>query len=147
MKKLNPYKLPLKDISLPTLMSRPRIEGMPKLRLSREQCLTVCVADRLREHTIKRKLRCVWMHIPNEGKRSQYDGAVTKAMGRIPGAPDFIFLGFGVIELKTDDGKQREAQEMFEWWCGEEKIEYVICRSVEEVENQLRVWGALGAGA
>jgi hypothetical protein len=145
MKKLNPFNLPIKDIFLSLLMSRPVIERMPRLKLLPEQALTVRVADMLRLHTIHRRLKGVWFHIPNEGKRTPYDGAVIKAMGRIPGAPDFIFIGeWGslLIELKVDS-PQSEPQQYFEYWCKEQRVRYVICRAVDEVENILRECGAL----
>lgn len=146
MAKLNPFKLPIAQIFLTALMSRPCIEKMPRLKLHPEQRLTVRVADMLRGYTIRGQLRGVWFHVANEGKRTTYDGALIKAMGRIPGVPDFVFIGAwgaGLIELKTDDGKQGEAQEFFEYWCNGQQVRYVICRTLDEVENILRGWGAL----
>lgn len=146
MGKLNPYNLPMKVVAVAMLMARPAIERMPKLRLLPEQALTVRVADCLRGHTINGRLRAVWLHVANEGKRTQYEGAIIKAMGRIPGAPDFAFMGAwgcGFIELKTDEGRQGEAQEFFEFWTGENSVRYVICRSVAQVEETLKEWGAL----
>lgn len=146
MAKLNPFKLPIAEIFLTALMSRPMIERMPRLKLHPEQRLTVQVADMLRRYILQGKLSGVWFHVANEGKRTTYDGALIKAMGRIPGVPDFVFMGtwgHGLIELKTDDGTQGEAQVYFEHWCGLQKVRYVICRSLDEAEITLRSWGAL----
>ena len=74
---------------------------------------TIAVADYLRLRDL------LFMHIPNEGKRTPEQGAILKRMGLSKGAPDFIvfeprggFHGFA-LELKTEDG--RLTKEQLEW--------------------------------
>lgn len=62
----------------------------------------------------------VFVHVPNEGKRSAREGAKLKAEGLTPGAPDLIIwhlphLGRTVtdIELKVPDGEVSDSQGAF----------------------------------
>lgn len=88
----------------------------------------------------------MWLHIPNEGKRTPRQGRFLKQMGMVPGAPDFVFLwgdGSGAIELKTQKGRVRESQKDFEAACLRHGTRYRVCRSGEEVERVLREWALL----
>lgn len=131
------------EYALSILMSRPNIR---KRNLKPETYLSIDVADTMRRHTLQGRYRGVWCHCPNEGKRSALNGAILKAMGLIPGAPDFIFAWEGnnlFIELKVPGKKPNENQKFFAKWCLNSRVTYVVCHSVVEVEALLRSLGAL----
>jgi hypothetical protein len=71
-------------------------------------------------------------------------GKRRKDRGIKPGWPDvqFIFEGrFYGIELKVGNGTQSDNQILRQGEIEQAKAPYAICRSVEEVECQLRAWG------
>lgn len=77
-------------------------------------------------------------HSPNGGKRNAVEAAKFKAMGVRAGFPD---LGLYVarqgynglfIELKSEKGRQSDAQKFYEILLKEQGYEYVIVRSLEE---------------
>ena len=64
----------------------------------------------------------------------------------IPGLSDLTVMLKGYhlyIEVKTATGKQREAQECFETSCKLMGHEYIIARSVEDVELKLKELGVI----
>lgn len=86
----------------------------------RERDLQVAVAAILDVH--ERAGRCVYLHVPNEGKRSKWHGAELKRQGLKPGAPDFIvwlpmdmlpWPWVACIELKAARGTMTTAQKGF----------------------------------
>jgi VRR-NUC domain len=87
----------------------------------RERDLQVAVAAILDLH--ERAGHCVYLHVPNEGRRSKWHGAELKRQGLKPGAPDFIVWlpkgQYGVwwpvlcIELKSTRGILTDAQRKF----------------------------------
>lgn len=121
------------------------------MQLDPESLLSVRVADRLRALSAAGTLHGVWTKIANERKCSRILGLILKAMGLLPGVPDFMFIGQwggGLIELKIEDGRDDEKQlsefqKYFRFWCYREGVRYAVCRSVEEVEAKLESWGAL----
>jgi hypothetical protein len=52
--------------------------------------------DRLHENV-------VWLHVPNEGKKSAFERYKHCLMGSLTGAPDFIFLYPKYSELRKDE--------------------------------------------
>jgi hypothetical protein len=84
-------------------------------------------------------------HCPNGGKRSPVEAAIFKAMGVLPGVADLLVFwrgGHGAIELKAGKGSQTDSQRYFQvQWihCGGQ---YAVCRSIDEVEAVLNLWGA-----
>ena len=59
--------------------------------------------------------RCVFRHVPNEGKRSPAEGARLKHMGMLPGFGDFVILmawGSGIIEFKVPDEARKRQQRL-----------------------------------
>ena len=59
--------------------------------------------------------RCVFHHVPNEGKRSPAEGARLKHMGMLPGFGDFVILmawGSGIIEFKVPDEARKRQQRL-----------------------------------
>lgn len=147
MKKPPPLKLPIAQVYLAKLLARPALN----FKLDPESLLSVQVADRLRFYSSAQALRGIWFKIANERKCSRMMGAILKAMGVIPGVPDFALMGpwgGGVIELKIEKGgnpqKQlSEHQEYFQYWCQVENVKHAICRSIPDVEATLKAWGAL----
>ncbi len=85
--------------------------------------------------------QCRYTHIPNQGTADARRGAMLKAMGLHPGAPDFWFWpdngkGFG-IEMKADKGKLNPAQKEFHEWGNANDHPCFEARSIEEVEQIL----------
>ena len=83
-------------------------------------------------------------HTPNGEARDARTGAKLKAMGTLPGVPDFTFIlpnGQGAfIELKSQSGDLSDSQIDFmaavtALGCG-----YAVCWSVEDVERTLTKW-------
>lgn len=109
--------------------------------LKEEDGICVQFANFLREKSLESgsTFPYVWFHIPNEF--SQYNalyGLKQSWMGRIPGAPDFCFIGEEnsfFIEFKTAKGKQSPSQKIFQKWCEGNKVDYFLCRSAKEGED------------
>lgn len=124
----------------------PAVWGRKHVVLEPEQKISVDLADALRELTLRRKIRAVWLHIPNEGKRSQLVAMILKAMGLIPGAPDFLFCwgeGSAFIELKAGRNKQSDSQKHFELWCISSDVKYEVCYSADAALTKLKSWGII----
>ena len=86
--------------------------------------------------------KCVWFAVPNEAKRSFRLANHLKAMGLRAGVADLCFFGFGFIELKMRGNRQTEVQEAFEALCLKHEVNYAVCLSLEDVQLQLKNWGA-----
>lgn len=94
-------------------------------------------ANYLRQITLRKdnSFPYVWFHVPNQfGSYKPVFGIKQGWMGRIPGVPDFCFIGDKsfFIEFKTPKGKTSKEQEIYIEWCKEFGIEVYICRSFEE---------------
>jgi hypothetical protein len=106
-----------------------------------EAVICIDLANWLRIETLAGRLRAVWFHVPNEGRRSWRQGRIMRCMGLVPGAPDYVFLGKTdtlAIEVKTKSGKLSENQKVFREWCETLAIKYVVCRSVEECQEIIK---------
>lgn len=128
---------------LDRLMARSLIPWCAKVEP--EQRLSIELADALRKLTIKGEYRGMWWHTANEGKRHAIVALILKAMGMLPGAPDFVFLwsfGSGIIELKVGKPKLQPSQEDFKQWAADSAIPHATCTSVEQALAYLRTWGA-----
>lgn len=124
----------------------PLIWGRRKVLLKPEEKISVDFSDRLRVLTLEKQFPCVWSHLANEGKRSPLVAIITKAMGMIPGAGDYVFCwatGSGFIELKYDKNKQTERQKYFEKWCNENGVKYALCYSADSAIETLKGWGLI----
>lgn len=104
----------------------------------------------LRVATMEGRLRAVWTHVPHEaagkGKFAAIYMAKAKALGLIKGSADLVFVwagGGGWIEMKTETGSLTPEQRDFRLWCENSGVHHAVCRSVAEVEERLREWGAL----
>ena len=127
-----------------TLLYRKRL-GL-SIRLEPEQRLSIEIADWLREMSLTGKLKAVWTHIPNEGKRSRIVALVLAAMGMISGVSDYVFSwadGSGYIELKAGANKETDNQILFSCWCEALGVHHATCRTLEEVQTTLKEWGVI----
>lgn len=76
--------------------------------------------------------------VPNGGYRTPATAAKIKAEGALPGVSDLILLiargGYHglLIELKTDKGRQSEAQREWQDLIEADGYKYVVVRSIEE---------------
>lgn len=74
-------------------------------------------------------------HSPNEGVRSDFQGAVLKKEGTKKGWPDLEILANGTIyfvEFKTPKGRQSDAQKAVEKVLTKMGYKYMICRTRED---------------
>lgn len=76
--------------------------------------------------------------VPNGGYRTPATAAKIKAEGALPGVSDLILLiargGYHglLIEMKTDKGRQSEAQREWQRKIEADGYKYVVVRSIEE---------------
>ena len=86
-----------------------------------------------------------WRAVPNGEYRSPRTAGRLKAMGVQAGVADLhITLPMGRtawIELKSVNGRQSPEQRSFEGYERAVGARYMICRSIEDVENTLHGWG------
>lgn len=135
------------EYALTMLMSRSNLSWNWKLQP--EQRLSVELADALRIEAKDGRLKAVFCHVANEGKRSKIVASILKAMGLIPGSPDFWFIwngGGGLIELKRPDKplpKLEDNQEYFMQWAQSLSVRHAVHNSVQDALQTLRQWGAL----
>lgn len=121
-----------------------------------EDRLAIDVATMLRVATLEGRLKATWTCIPHEVgatalkskefNLAQARYAKAKAQGLITGSGDYVFVwneGGGWIELKAPNGSLSPAQKDFRYWCMQSGSHYATCRTVEEVEQTLILWGAL----
>lgn len=112
-------------------------------KLGPEDRLCIEFAQKLRELTLCGRLRAVWLHVPNEGKRSIWVGQLRRAMGMQTGCPDYLFLtptGAYGIEFKAKRGTVRPSQKDFRAWMEEAGVGYALVRSVEDGIRSLESW-------
>lgn len=156
------------------------VPGPSCAKVKPEEGLSIRVYQALLVEWHAGRLRATFTCIPNELPRPNRGGksiasfaiAVQnkrRAMGRIPGASDFVFvwdIGGGWIELKdpggaptirkvqraagpafrtmlSDRGTESDEQRAFGAWCGLVGARRAICYSVDEVLATLAQWGAL----
>jgi hypothetical protein len=76
--------------------------------------------------------------IPNGGFRNKVEAAVMKGEGILPGVADLFLMRSSFdyaglfIEIKTDKGRQTDAQKKFEKNCALEGYGYEVVRSLDE---------------
>ena len=88
--------------------------------------------------------RGLLFHVPNEGNReSKTDGAYRKALGLVSGVSDLILLvpnGYFhalCIEMKTEIGKQSDAQIVWQQKVENQRYKYVVIRSLEGFKKEI----------
>jgi hypothetical protein len=116
------------------------------IRVKPEEQLCIGIADMLRQASLQNRLKAIWSHVPNEGKRHVLVALVMKAMGMLPGTPDYFFIwadGGGVIEIKVGKGRMSDNQKDYKTWCYVLGVKHAVCRSLGEVTDTLTGWGIL----
>ncbi len=107
-----------------------------------EDDLAKAVAETL--HVVAPRL--LFWHVPNGGKRNAREAARLKAQGVRSGVADLQFIlddgTAAFIELKVEGTSQTETQKLFQADIEARGLDYVVCRSVDEVLETLRDWGA-----
>lgn len=131
-------------LKLYKLLSLPRWRG----RLGPEAAVQQEFVQHLIYWTLTGRLKCVWGSIANEnGSNSQpVFGALLRTLGKIKGAPDMIFMwkdGSGCIEFKAGKNKQTPEQKVYQEWCNESGVNYVVAYSAAEAIEHLSSWGVL----
>lgn len=89
----------------------------------------------------KHKPRGLIMSVPNGGRRDKKEAMKLKATGLLAGAADLILIYNGKVlfmEVKTDIGKQSEAQIEFEHRITENGLKYYIVRSLEQAQELVK---------
>lgn len=115
-----------------------------------EDAICINFASRLQRETRQGNFKAVWFHVANEfaGSERKLFGAKLKAMGKIKGCADYIFMWHGgniAIEFKTKlkTSKQSKEQIAFEQWCKDMGVPYYVARSSEEGFKILRKYNLL----
>ena len=112
-------------------------------KIGSETQLCIQFANWLREQSLTNDFPYIWMHVPNEFRaktKMPLFGVMLSWMGKIIGAPDYIFMGMNdsfVIEFKVKKGKQTESQKNFQKWCEKVKVPYYLCFSSEEGQEAI----------
>lgn len=150
-----------KDLATVTrLMSRDKVPeywGKRPVTLTGEEKFSIEFADRMRGHVKQGNYRGIWLHIPNESHSSVLGHIKTNAMGRIPGALDYVFIwnnsqASAWIEFKFDKNKTSLDQDDFLHWLHINQIPKAVVRcqdlesmpaAIMEAEAHLQAWGAL----
>lgn len=86
----------------------------------------------------------LFFSVPNGGYRMATTAKIMKAEGQRSGVADLILLlprqGYGAlcIEMKTRKGRQSDEQKRFQEMCERHGSKYVICRSFEDFQREIR---------
>ena len=114
--------------------------------------MAIPFANDLREASIEGRLRAVWLHPANElagEKRATARAAIARALGLMPGSPDFLFLwadGCAALEAKSATGSASPSQKDFRAWCELHGVPYHIFRTGDEGLAILHGLGILDMG-
>lgn len=73
----------------------------------------------------------------HQNAKNAMQGAQLKGAGLISGVADFTLIGITItfIEMKTDSGRQSEAQKKFQVLVESYGHKYYICRSLDEFKK------------
>jgi hypothetical protein len=94
-----------------------------------EDLFAYAVANMLRQESASGRLRAIWTHVPNEvgvdttaagAKSASLRYVTARALGLVPGCPDYLFLGRDksvAVELKAKTGRLNPNQKEFAEWC------------------------------
>lgn len=81
--------------------------------------------------------------------RNENEGFFLKMMGVYPGVSDLLVIwatptgvDFGFIEMKTDKGRLSPPQIKFKGICQAFGIKWALCRTVRQVHDTVKGWGA-----
>lgn len=111
-----------------------------------EDFISIEFAEQLRTLSGLNQLNGIFFHVANEisSNKNPVFGAKLRKMGKIAGAPDYVFMwenGCGCIEMKYGKRPQSTSQIEFEAWCKEHSVKYEVCRSVASAFEVLEKWG------
>ena len=93
---------------------------------------------------VHRDIEPLFFSVPNGGYRCATTARIMKAEGQRAGVADLILLlprqGYGAlcIEMKTRKGRQSDEQKRFQEMCERYGSKYVICRSFEDFQREIR---------
>ena len=125
----------------PRRTARPRTEPKPVIRGDETQ-EQIAVADYLR------LIGALFLHIPNEGKRSPVTAAILERMGMKKGAPDLIIFeprgkyhGFA-IEMKTARGRLTAEQRLMLFELSKRQYATACCHGADEAIKLIRKYMA-----
>lgn len=137
----------------PNFLLRLMSYKMPRCDLGPEDKEAKAFSDTLRAMTLEGNLKAVWWHTASElaggkGKRVQIRYAIAKALGLIPGSPDYVFLdakkgGFAIEMKAKSKGILTSNQKDFKDWCNMAGIPYAKTNGCEEAIEQLKEWGLI----
>lgn len=141
----------------PAFLLRLMTYNMPRCRLGPEDREAKAFSDQLRVWTLEGKLKAIWWHTASElagggGRAAQIRYAIAKALGLIPGSPDYIFLhaekgGFALEMKARKGGALTPSQKDFRDWCALRDIPYVKVHGCEAAIRQLHEWGLVDGEA
>ena len=89
------------------------------------------------------QLKGFLFHIPNGGFRGKQEAIRFKCMGVTPGVADLFLMipskGFHglFIEMKTDNGKMSDYQQLFCSRCTGVGYKYAICRNLDQFMDEV----------
>jgi hypothetical protein len=111
----------------------------------KEIVLHMAVADTLRRFG---KADWRWSHFPAGEARDVRTAAKLKAMGTMPGWPDFLLVSpqdgrMHALELKRAGENLSGPQREFQAWAVGNGVPFEIARSVDEALAILSAWGCL----
>lgn len=86
----------------------------------------------------------LFFSVPNGGSRDKHEAAIMKAEGITAGVSDLILNIRGgsyiqlAIEMKDTKGTQSAAQKRYQRYAEAAGIKYIICRSFESFQDEVR---------
>jgi hypothetical protein len=113
-----------------------KCKSLKGLKLKAEAKICYEFANHLRQLSLDKKLNGIWFHIPNEisANNNPAYGYLQACLGKMPGAPDYIFLNDKtnlLLEFKAGKNKQSENQILFEKWATTHNIPYHVVYSAK----------------
>ena len=85
------------------------------------------------------------IHIPNEGKRTRWEGTRLQRMGLRAGTPDYLVQQngepVGWMEFKFGKNDLTPTQKEFKNYCEKGCFKYAIVKSFEQFKAVLEEWG------
>ena len=132
-----------KPIKLPTKPKEPLVFVNGVAVVDEDSLCEVCVRwfDRLFGDDHRFDL----IHIPNEGKRTRWEGTRLQRMGLRAGTPDYLVQQngepVGWMEFKFGKNDLTPTQKEFKNYCEKSCFKYAIVKSFEEFKDTLQAWG------
>lgn len=112
-------------------------------------CLTFFAE--MKRRILNKQFKGLVFHLANEGKRAKTSAALVRAMGLIPGLPDYLVmwrdndeLKVCFIEFKAPKGKESPYQAFFATWAESIQVRRALCYSSEEALALLDELSAFG---